>query len=69
MAWPHSQEYNGAIQNPATSFSDAELRQGQTVAVKALFENQFDQVVVEFRGGVQTFTHGGEALRYALGKV
>ena len=61
MAWPHSQEYNEAIQNPAASFSDAELREGQAVAVKALFENQFDQVVVEFGGDVQTFTDGGEA--------
>jgi WD40 repeat protein len=31
MPWPHSQDYNEAIQNPATSFSDAELRQGHVV--------------------------------------
>jgi hypothetical protein len=29
MAWPQSQDYNEAIQNPATSFGDAELRGGQ----------------------------------------
>jgi hypothetical protein len=31
MAWPQSQDYNEAIQNPATSFGDAELRGGQAV--------------------------------------
>ena len=31
MAWPLSQDYNEAIQNPQTSFSDPELRQGQVV--------------------------------------
>src|SRR5260370_28401586 len=31
MPWPMSQDYNEAIQNPATSFSDPELRQGQVV--------------------------------------
>src|SRR5689334_21988577 len=31
MAWPLSQDYNEAIQNPATSFIDPELRGGQPV--------------------------------------
>jgi hypothetical protein len=31
MAWPSSQDYNEAIQNPQTSFSDAELRWGEAV--------------------------------------
>jgi hypothetical protein len=31
MAWPLSQDYNEALQNPQTSFSDAELRRGQVV--------------------------------------
>jgi WD40 repeat protein len=29
MAWPLSQDYNEAVQNPASSFSDSELREGQ----------------------------------------
>ncbi|HKB35291.1 MAG TPA: hypothetical protein VKD72_02490, partial [Gemmataceae bacterium] len=29
MAWPLSQDYNEAVQNPRTSFSDPELRDGQ----------------------------------------
>jgi hypothetical protein len=29
MAWPLSQDYNEAIQNPAQSFADPELRQGE----------------------------------------
>jgi hypothetical protein len=31
MAWPQSQDYNEAIQNPASSFGDAELRGGQAI--------------------------------------
>jgi serine/threonine protein kinase len=31
MPWPLSQDYNEALQNPQTSFSDPELRQGQAV--------------------------------------
>lgn len=31
MAWPTPQEYNEAIQNPSTAFSDPELRSGQPV--------------------------------------
>jgi hypothetical protein len=31
MAWPLSQDYNEAIQNPSTCFTDAELRQGKAV--------------------------------------
>src|SRR5579872_2159192 len=31
MAWPLSQDYNEALQNPLTSFSDPDLRQGQVV--------------------------------------
>ena len=29
MAWPVSQDYNEAIQNPKLNFQDAELKQGQ----------------------------------------
>src|SRR5262245_10971080 len=29
MAWPVAQDYNEAIQNPQSSFSDAELRGGE----------------------------------------
>ncbi|HTU93697.1 MAG TPA: hypothetical protein VMF69_26695 [Gemmataceae bacterium] len=35
MPWPLSQDYNEALQNPQSSFSDPELRQGQ-VAVNTL---------------------------------
>ena len=31
MSWPMSQDYNEAIQNPAASFSDPELKQGEAV--------------------------------------
>ena len=31
MTWPTSQDYNEAIQNPTSSFSDPELRQGKVV--------------------------------------
>ena len=31
MGWPLSQDYNEAIQSPATSFRDPELRQGEAV--------------------------------------
>src|ERR1043166_6236057 len=31
MAWPQSQDYNEAIQNPRSSFADLELRDGQPV--------------------------------------
>src|SRR5271155_5594889 len=31
MPWPHSQDYNEAIQNPAQCFSDPELKQGEVV--------------------------------------
>ncbi|HEY7326824.1 MAG TPA: hypothetical protein VH592_04250 [Gemmataceae bacterium] len=31
MSWPLSQDYNEALQNPHSSFSDSELRQGQVV--------------------------------------
>jgi hypothetical protein len=32
VGWPLSQDYNEAVQSPATSFEDAELRAGQAVA-------------------------------------
>lgn len=32
MTWPHSQDYNEAIQSPASSFDDPELRGGEPVA-------------------------------------
>lgn len=31
MAWPHSQDYNEAIQDPGSCFGDAELKQGEVV--------------------------------------
>src|SRR5689334_20331277 len=31
MTWPHSQDYNEAIQNPQDSFGDPELRAGEPV--------------------------------------
>jgi WD40 repeat protein/serine/threonine protein kinase len=31
MPWPHSQDYNEAIQNPSSCFSDPDLRQGEVV--------------------------------------
>src|SRR5690348_9189618 len=31
MPWPLSQDYNEALQNPQSSFSDPELRQGQVI--------------------------------------
>ena len=35
MAWPLSQDYNEAVQNPRTSFADPDLRAGRA-AVNAL---------------------------------
>ena len=35
MAWPMSQDYNEAVQSPATNFADPDLRQGKA-AVNAL---------------------------------
>jgi formylglycine-generating enzyme required for sulfatase activity len=32
MTWPHSQDYNEAVQDPAGSFADPDLRAGQVVA-------------------------------------
>jgi formylglycine-generating enzyme required for sulfatase activity len=32
MGWPHSQDYNEAIQSPARNFADADLRAGQAAA-------------------------------------
>jgi hypothetical protein len=32
MSWPLSQDYNEAIQSPATNFTDADLKKGETVA-------------------------------------
>ncbi len=32
MSWPVSQDYNEAVQNPRTSFGDAELREAEAVA-------------------------------------
>jgi regulation of enolase protein 1 (concanavalin A-like superfamily) len=32
MSWPLSQDYNEAIQSPATNFTDADLKKGQAVA-------------------------------------
>ncbi len=32
MPWPLSQDYNEAIQSPATNFTDADLQKGETVA-------------------------------------
>jgi hypothetical protein len=40
----------------------------QAVAVNVLFENRFEQVVVEIGGVVQTFTDGKEAMKHALGR-
>ncbi len=31
MAWPHSQDYNEALQNPRTSFRDSHLQAGQVI--------------------------------------
>jgi hypothetical protein len=32
MPWPVSQDYNEAVQSPATSFTDADLRAGEAAA-------------------------------------
>ncbi len=32
MSWPLSQDYNEAIQSPASNFTDADLRRGEAVA-------------------------------------
>ena len=44
------------------------LNAAQIVAVGQLFENQFDQIVIEFVGETRSFVDGEEAMRYALGK-
>jgi hypothetical protein len=43
------------------------LNASQANAVGGLFENRFEQVVVEFRGGCRSFRDGEEAMRYAFG--
>jgi hypothetical protein len=40
MAWPLSQDYNEAIQSPATSFSDPELKQTVARAVSVNSSNR-----------------------------
>lgn len=42
------------------------LNAAQAVAVGRLFENRFDQIVVEFRGLARSFGDGEEAKRYTL---
>ena len=43
------------------------LNTRQAVTVGVLFENRFEQVVVEFRGEIRTFTHQDDALRHVGG--
>lgn len=42
------------------------LTAAQTVAVRKLFEDRFDQIVVEFGGVASSFTQGEEAMRHVL---
>lgn len=42
------------------------LNAAQAVAVKLLFENRFDRIVVEFRGLVREFGDGEEAMEYVI---
>ena len=44
------------------------LNAAQAEAVKRLFENRFQQVLIEFRGEARSFVDGGEAIRYVLGR-
>ena len=44
------------------------LTAAQAVAVKKLFEDRFQQVLIEFRGEARSFVDGGEAMRYVLGR-
>ena len=45
MVWPISQDYNEAIQDPASSFADPELKQGEAsaadLAIMALIDRQY----------------------------
>jgi hypothetical protein len=43
------------------------LKAGQAKAVVVHFENQFEQVVIEFKGEARSFRDAEEALSYALG--
>ena len=59
------------IQNvpPSYLFLDfrAVLNEGQANGLKLLFENQFERVVVEFRGEARSFADKDAALRHVLG--
>jgi hypothetical protein len=44
------------------------LTAAQAVAVRSLFEDRFEQIVVEFAGEARSFTDGGEAMAYALSR-
>ena len=39
------------------------------VAVGVLFENRFEQVLIEFMGGIETFTDGEDAMEWVLGRT
>ena len=45
------------------------LTTAQTKAVSVLFQNHFDQVVIEYQGDAQNFTDGAAALNYVLSRV
>jgi hypothetical protein len=44
------------------------LNAAQAVAVSKLFEDRFDQIVVEFRGVARSFVGADEAMKYALSR-
>jgi hypothetical protein len=44
------------------------LNARQAVVVGRLFEDRFSVIVVEFGGGVQTFTDGDVAMKYLLAR-
>jgi hypothetical protein len=44
------------------------LTAAQAVAVRKLFEDRFEQIVVEFANVPKSFVDGGEAMEYALSR-
>jgi hypothetical protein len=43
------------------------LTAAQAKAVKRLFENRFDQIMVEFRGEAKSFVDAEEAIAWVMG--
>src|SRR5271165_3679107 len=71
MAWPVSQDYNEAIQSPATNFADADLKCGEAVTnalglpmpFSGNFADVYEVRTASSRWAVKCFTRQAPALR------